>query len=237
MSTAAPHALIVDDEPDLLSLLTITLGRMGIKTSKASNVKTAISKLDSRSFDFCLTDLRLPDGSGLEVVEHIRSTTPITPVAVITAFGDPVTAVKALKSGAFDYVAKPIELHQLENLIQTALKVGPQPESTADLDIASRLLGESPAIKKIHGLVEKVSRNQAPVHISGETGTGKELIARLIHDLGPRSEAPFVAVNCGAIPRELMESEFFGHRKGSFTGAPGYRGTVPGRQWRYPVPG
>ena len=221
-------ALVVDDEPDLLSLLSISLDRMGVDCQKAESVGDAIDALGTREFDFCLTDLKLPDGTGLDIVHHIRIEAPTTPVAIITAFGDTKTAVTALKSGAFDYVSKPLDLKELDAMVSTALKLrapgsnDSAPVSTPETsqDRASqKILGDSRAMEKIRTMVRKVARTQAPVHIYGETGTGKELIARMIHDQGPRADQPFVAVNCGAIPRELMESEFFGHKKGSFTGA------------------
>ncbi len=215
MSTQ-PIALIIDDEEDLLSLMSITLRRMGVESIKAGTVGEAKEKLDSRPFDLCLTDLRLPDGSGMDVVRHIQAHHSSVPVAVITAFGDPKTAVEALKLGAFDYIAKPIEVEQLKAIIDSSIRLGSQEAPTRT---SRALLGESEAMEQIRALIAKVARNQAPVHIHGETGTGKELIARLIHDSGPRAADPFIAVNCGAIPRELMESEFFGHKKGSFTGA------------------
>ncbi|NND00451.1 MAG: sigma-54-dependent Fis family transcriptional regulator [Gammaproteobacteria bacterium] len=219
-----PVALIIDDEQDLLSLLSITLRRMGVESIKAGNVAEAKAKLDSRQFDLCLTDLRLPDGTGMEIVKYVQDHHDNTPIAVITAFGDPKTAVEALKLGAFDYIAKPIEVEQLQAIIESSIRLGESKEAEATVDIESAtggltLLGESEAMDKIRALIAKVARNQAPVHIYGETGTGKALIARMIHDKGPRNKKHFVAVNCGAIPRELMESEFFGHKKGSFTGA------------------
>jgi len=214
MST--PTALIIDDEQDLLSLLSITLRRMGVESAKAGNVAEAKAQLDRKSFDLCLTDLRLPDGSGMDIVKYIQENYSDTPVAVITAFGDPKTAVEALKLGAFDYIAKPIEVEQLKSIIESSIRLG-EPVPTSETKRS--LLGESDLMEKIRALIQKVARNQAPVHIQGETGTGKELIARLIHDSGPRKSNPFIAINCGAIPRELMESEFFGHKKGSFTGA------------------
>lgn len=219
MPESKPTALIIDDEPDLLSLLAISLRRMGIESIKAADVQSACAKLDEQPYDFCLTDLRLPDGSGLDIVKYVQEKYSDTPIAVITAFGDPKTAVKALKSGAFDYVSKPIEVDELEHIVETALRVKSERIPQTEKSASQSLLGDSEAMKNIRALIAKVARNQAPVHISGETGTGKELIARLIHDNGPRSEFPFIAVNCGAIPRELMESEFFGHKKGSFTGA------------------
>ncbi|MBX2868038.1 MAG: sigma-54 dependent transcriptional regulator [Acidiferrobacterales bacterium] len=211
-----PVALIIDDEQDLLSLLSITLRRMGVESVKAGNVTEALAQLGKRSYDLCLTDLRLPDGSGMDIVKHIQENYSDIPVAVITAFGDPKTAVEALKLGAFDYIAKPIEVEQLQAIIESSIRLS---ETTPTTDTKRTLLGESELMQQIRALINKVARNQAPVHINGETGTGKELIARLIHDNGPRSTNPFIAVNCGAIPRELMESEFFGHKKGSFTGA------------------
>ncbi|MEM7561490.1 MAG: sigma-54 dependent transcriptional regulator [Pseudomonadota bacterium] len=211
-----PTALIIDDEPDLLSLLSITMRRMGIESHKATDVKTARELLENNQYDLCLTDLRLPDGSGLDIVRQVQQQHNGMPIAVITAFGDPKSAVEALKLGAFDYVSKPVEIDQLQVMIETALKLQPEVESTP---YSAKLLGESEVIEGIRTLISKVSRNQAPVHIFGETGTGKELVAKLIHEGGPRAAGPFVAVNCGAIPRELMESEFFGHKKGSFTGA------------------
>ena len=211
-----PVALIIDDEQDLLSLLSITLRRMGVESIKAGNVAEAKSQLDRKSFDLRLTDLRLPDGSGMEIVKYIQENYGDTPVAVITAFGDPKTAVEALKLGAFDYIAKPIEVEQLQAIIESSIRLS---DTSSQTESSRTLLGESEEMNKIRALINKVARNQAPVHIHGETGTGKELIARLIHENGPRASNPFVAVNCGAIPSELMESEFFGHKKGSFTGA------------------
>ncbi|MGI9201574.1 MAG: sigma-54-dependent transcriptional regulator [Woeseiaceae bacterium] len=208
------QALVVDDEPDICELLTLTLGRMDIQAESAADLAAARALLNKKKFDICLTDMRLPDGDGLELVEWIQSNANEMPVAVITAHGNVETAVQALKLGAFDFISKPLDLSHLRNIVENALKVeGEQPEQP------SRLLGNSPAMLELRDMIDKVSRSQAPVHISGESGTGKELVARLIHDSGPRSDGPFVPVNCGAIPSELMESEFFGHRKGSFTGA------------------
>ena len=216
MADRKPCALIVDDEPDLLSLLAISLGKMAIRTSRASNLAEARHLIGKSRFDFCLTDMRLPDGDGLELVEHIQRQAPETPVAVITAYGSTETAIRALKAGAFDFIAKPLEVEQLRSVVEAALRLR---GGAARIDPGQTLLGESQAMQKIRRMVEKVARSQAPVHIHGETGTGKELIARLIHELGPRADAPFIAINCGAIPKELLESELFGHRKGSFTGA------------------
>jgi len=212
---AQPIALVIDDEPDICELLALTLGRMNIRTESAGNVGSAKSLLGSHEFDLCLTDMRLPDGDGLELVEWIQVHAPGVPVAVITAHGNIETAVQALKLGAFDFISKPLDLNHLRNIIENALKV----DESVDSGPHSRLLGDSPPMHELREMIDKVSRSQAPVHISGESGTGKELVARLIHESGPRADGPFVPVNCGAIPAELMESEFFGHRKGSFTGA------------------
>ena len=214
---AQPKVLVVDDEPDLLELLELTLSRMGLDVERASTVGEAIAQLDRDSFDLCLTDMRLPDGEGLRVVEHINLRGLDVPVAVITAFGSAENAVAALKAGAFDYLAKPVALEQLRALVKQALKVPDKP--TPGTSAASQLLGESPAIQNVRGLIERLAKSQAPVFINGESGSGKELAARSIHQGGPRANQPFIAVNCGAIPEQLMESEFFGYRKGAFTGA------------------
>jgi len=211
-------ALVVDDEPDIRELLELTLGRMSIDTRSAANFEQARSLLDSTRFDICLTDMRLPDGDGLDLVRYIQEHTPELPVAVITAYGSVDTAVEALKAGAFDFISKPVNLNVLRNLITSVLKL------SGDFHQRERrsrdtLLGESAAMRSIRSTIEKLSRSQAPIYICGESGTGKELVAKLIHSKGPRADRPFVPVNCGAIPSELMESEFFGHRKGSFTGA------------------
>jgi two-component system response regulator PilR (NtrC family) len=209
-----PLALIIDDEPDIRELLALTLGRMNIETDVSADVSGAKQKLGRRKFDICLTDMRLPDGDGLELVQWMQTNAPGVPVAVITAHGNVETAVQALKLGAFDFISKPLDLTNLRNIVDSALKLS-RPQS----DKGSSLLGDSDVMRHLRDMIDKVARSQAPVHISGESGTGKELVARLIHDSGPRSEGPFIPVNCGAIPSELMESEFFGHRKGSFTGA------------------
>ena len=212
-----PLALIVDDEPDIRELLELTLGRMSIDTRSAADVAGAKALLANEKFDLCLTDMRLPDGDGLELVEFIQQQQPDLPVAVITAHGSMETAIQALKVGAFDFVSKPVDLNVLRNLVNGALKLGSFPER--DRRSRDTLLGDSAVMQTIRHTIAKLARSQAPVYISGESGTGKELVARLIHAKGPRNENPFVPVNCGAIPSELMESEFFGHRKGSFTGA------------------
>src|SRR5436190_21491813 len=210
-----PKVLVVDDEPDLLELLELTLSRMGLDTSCAENVADAIRLLDKDQYDLCLTDMRLPDGEGLRVVEHINQKGLDVPVAVITAFGSAENAVAALKAGAFDYLAKPVALEQLRALVKQALKVPEKPQPATSY----QLLGESPAMQQVRGMIERLAKSQAPVFINGESGSGKELAARMIHLKGPRAEFPFIAVNCGAIPENLMESEFFGYRKGAFTGA------------------
>jgi two-component system response regulator PilR (NtrC family) len=209
-----PLALVIDDEPDICELLSLTLGRMNIATQSATDVGGAKSLLGTHDFDLCLTDMRLPDGDGLELVEWMQTHAPGVPVAVITAHGNIETAVQALKLGAFDFISKPLDLNHLRNIVENALKVDDAPDEPQ-----SRLLGDSQPMRDLREMIDRVSRSQAPVHISGESGTGKELVARLIHETGPRGDGPFVPVNCGAIPAELMESEFFGHRKGSFTGA------------------
>jgi two-component system response regulator PilR (NtrC family) len=209
-----PLALVVDDEPDICELLTLTLGRMDIRTESAADVSSAKRLLGKQRFDFCLTDMRLPDGDGLELVDWMQSHATGVPVAVITAHGNVETAVQALKLGAFDFISKPLDLGNLRKVVENALRV-----SGARQTENSKLLGQSPRMEELRDMIDKVSRSQAPVHISGESGTGKELVAKLIHESGPRADGPFIAVNCGAIPADLMESEFFGHRKGSFTGA------------------
>ena len=209
-----PLALVIDDEPDICELLALTLGRMNIATVVAENVSGAKAELSKQRFDLCLTDMRLPDGDGLELVEWMQSHSAGVPVAVITAHGNVETAVQALKLGAFDFITKPLDLQNLRNIVESALKLDDK-----SVDEASRLLGDSATMEELRQLIDKVARSQAPVHISGESGTGKELVARQIHAKSSRKDGPFVPINCGAIPSELVESEFFGHRKGSFTGA------------------
>ncbi len=212
---SSPLVLVVDDEPDQRELLSITLGRMGVKAVPAEDVKSARKALGQRRFQLCLTDLNLPDGDGLEIVEWIQGHSPDTPVAVITAHGNVEAAVKALKLGAFDFLSKPVEVTDLRRLVQQAIRTSGGRQGQR----GSKLLGESVAMARLREMIARVARSQAPVLISGESGTGKELVARLIHESGSRAEGPFIPVNCGAIPSELMESELFGHRKGSFTGA------------------
>ena len=212
------RALIIDDEPDIRELLEITLARMDIDTESAADLAQARDLLANGEFDLCLTDMNLPDGNGIDLVKLMSDQYQDTPVAVITAHGSMDTAIEALKSGAFDFVSKPVNLEQLRSLVDTALNLRPLNESEAG-GVATRLTGNSAAIHRLRGQIAKLARSQAPIYISGESGSGKEVAARLIHEQGPRDTSPFVAVNCGAIPSELMESEFFGHRKGSFTGA------------------
>ncbi len=195
-----PLALVIDDEPDICELLSLTLGRMDIETATAANVSAAKALLGERKFDLCLTDMKLPDGDGLELVKWMQVHAPNVPVAVITAHGNVETAVQALKLGAFDFISKPLDLNNLRNIIQNALKV----DSTSEGN-KSPLLGDSPAMHELREMIVRVTRSQAPVHISGESGTGKELVARLIHDRSPQADGPFVPVNCGSIPAELME--------------------------------
>ena len=215
-----PTVLIVDDEPDLLELVSLTLSRMSMETRTASDVGTAQRLLKGDHFDLCLTDMRLPDGDGLDLVGWIQQNHPQVPVAVITAHGNVESAVRALKLGAFDFVSKPLDLGVLRKLVGSAIRLGTRPDGALTTTIPGpRLIGRSQAMQQLREMIARVARSQAPVHIFGESGTGKELVAHLIHDSGARSEGPFVAVNCGAIPTELMESELFGHKRGSFTGA------------------
>jgi len=213
-----PTVLVVDDEPDLCELLSITLQRMDLDPRTANSVADAQRLLKTERLDLCLTDMQLPDGDGLELVKWIQDYSPSVPVAVITAHGNMETAVRALKLGAFDFVSKPLDLAGLRKLVASAIKLS----GTQDADTSvfgPRLLGASEAMQHMREMIGRVARSQAPVHIFGESGTGKELVAKLIHESGPRRDGPFVPVNCGAIPTELMESELFGHKRGSFTGA------------------
>jgi len=210
-----PLALIIDDEPDIRELLEITLTRMDIECIPAENLHGAYELLKNQKFDICLTDMRLPDGNGLELVSFIQETNPQLPVAVITAHGNMESAIQALKSGAFDFLSKPVDLDVLRMLVKTALRVEKQHRVTTQ----HNLIGDSQLIASTRETINKVARSQAPIYICGESGVGKELVAKMIHEQGPRAENPFVPINCGAIPHELLESELFGHKKGSFTGA------------------
>lgn len=211
------NALIIDDEPDIRELLTLTLLRMGIEADTAEDVATAFEKLNSKHYNFCLTDMKLPDGNGLDIVRFIQSNSPQLPVAVITAHGNMDTAIDAMKAGAFDFLNKPVDLSTLRQLVDAA--ISSNRVETQNSASESDIIGESEAVLKLRGAIKKLARSQAPVYISGESGSGKELVAREIHKLGARTDKPFVAVNCGAIPSELVESEFFGYKKGAFTGA------------------
>ncbi len=213
-------ALIIDDEPDIRDLIQITLERMDIDCSCAADFSSAIALLDQQEFHFCLTDMKLPDGNGMDLIALAHKKYKKMPIAMITAFGNMETAVAALKAGAFDFIAKPIDLTRLREVVTSALKLTEVPLATdANKSTNIRLIGQSKAMENLNSQIEKVARTQAPIFIHGPSGTGKELVAQLIHNLGVRREQPFIAVNCGAIPKDLMESEFFGHMKGSFTGA------------------
>ncbi|MSR13132.1 MAG: sigma-54-dependent Fis family transcriptional regulator [Gammaproteobacteria bacterium] len=213
------QALIVDDEPAIRELVAITLRRMGIDCMAAASVSEAKGALREQAFDLCLTDMRLPDGNGLGLIAHIQQRYPRLPVAMITAHGNMESAIQALKAGAFDFVNKPVDINDLRNLVAQALKAGELKLDAVAPPNSPELIGRSGAIQQLHETIAKVARSQAPVYISGESGSGKELVARLIHVQGPRTNQPFIPVNCGAIPHELIESELFGHLKGSFTGA------------------
>jgi two-component system response regulator PilR (NtrC family) len=210
--------LIVDDEPDIRELLDITLSRMGLQTHSAATLKEAREIVAREQPDLCLTDMRLPDGNGISLVEHIQQEFPHIPVAMITAHGSVEAAIAALKAGAFDFISKPIELENLRRLVSSALQLEVDTSRTQNA-VSQELIGSASAVQTLRQQISKLARSQAPVHIHGESGSGKEVVARLIHNNGPRATGPFVAVNCGAIPPELMESELFGHLKGSFTGA------------------
>jgi two-component system response regulator PilR (NtrC family) len=212
------HILVIDDEPDIRELLEITLSRMGLNCTCARNTKEAIEILNKKTFQLCLTDMNLGDGTGIDVIEHIQKKLPDLPVAMITAYGNTETAIAAMKAGAFDYVSKPIDLKKLRSLINSALKLEDLQEPSITHQ-PTQLLGSSTALIDLREKISKLAKSLAPVFINGESGSGKEVVARMIHQQGPRTSKPFIAVNCGAIPSELMESEFFGHEKGSFTGA------------------
>jgi len=225
MNVHKNHILVVDDEADIRELLSMTLQRMGLESDCAASTSEALALLAKNSYDLCLTDMRLPDGDGLALLDHVSKHQPNMPVAVITAHGSAENAVAALKAGAFDYLAKPMSLDHLRKLVRSALKL-PSPTQTRrssdDSDATPdfpTLIGESALMRATRGIIDKLARSQAPIHVAGESGSGKELAARMIHLKGSRREGPFVAVNCGAIPETLMESEFFGYKKGAFTGA------------------
>ncbi len=211
------RVLVIDDEADIRELIDLTLVRMGLATECVGSVAEALAALEGDAFQLCLTDMRLPDGEGLAIVRHITEHHPQTPVAVITAYGSAENAVAALKAGAFDYLSKPVGLEQLRTLIKSALRLPGGLEGSDDP--LQSLIGDSPSMQQVRAMIEKLARSQAPIYISGESGSGKELAARLIHTRSARAAGTFVPVNCGAIPENLMESEFFGYRKGAFTGA------------------
>jgi len=211
-------ALIIDDEPDIRELIELTLTRMDIVCRAAENLKDALDMLNTYKFDLCLTDIKLPDGEGIEIVKHINKNLPGLPVAVITAFGSMDSAIDAFKAGSFDYISKPVDLSALRGLVKRALKISKQYDPSIDAE-SCQFIGNSEIIKSVRSLVHKVALSDAPVYIRGESGTGKELVAKMIHDRSSRSDGPFIAINCSAIPADLLESEFFGHKKGSFTGA------------------
>lgn len=215
-----PLVLLVDDEEDLCTLMQMSLSRMGIKTHIAHRLEQAKKCLSENGYDACLTDLNLPDGNGLQLVEWITQHSPALPVAVLTAYGNMEIAIAALKAGAFDFVSKPINQKHLEQLLQKALNKPIENFQNKEDRLEQKLLiGQSLPIQQLRITLNKIARSQAPVFITGESGTGKEVIANLVHRLSNRNEGPFIAINCGAIPTELMESELFGHKKGSFSGA------------------
>src|SRR5262245_57240468 len=223
--SAKSNVLVIDDEADIRELLGMTLTRMGLETHCVASTAEAFALLGRNSYDLCLTDMRLPDGDGLSVVDYVNKHHPTTPVAVITAHGSTENAVAALKAGAFDYLAKPVSLAQLRTLVRSALKLPrasqrrAQEEEAAAAPDSPILVGDSPLMQATRDMIDRLARSQAPIHVTGESGSGKELAARRIHLKGARNDGPVVAVNCGAIPENLMESEFFGYRKGAFTGA------------------
>jgi two-component system, NtrC family, response regulator PilR len=223
---ATPRVLVIDDEPDLLTLMRLTLTKLGLEVVTADSYGEGLAALDRGSYALCLTDMQLGDGTGIDILSAIQSKGLDLPCAVITAFGNADNAVAALKAGAFDYLAKPVSLDQLRTLVKSAIRVPDKPsskttniEASANAADPSPLVGESPSVVSLRTMLLRLAKTQTPVHIHGESGTGKELAARILHRSGPRAGNPFVAVNCGAIPENLMESEFFGYRKGAFTGA------------------
>ena len=213
-----PAVLVVDDEADLRELLSLTLLRLGLDVDTAESVSGARARLGERRYSLCLTDMRLPDGTGLDLVRDVaQSAGP--PIAVITAYGSAENAVAALKAGAFDYLTKPVDVEQLRMLVRSAVRVGAAGEGNAVPPALARLTGDAPAMRQLRAIIMRLASSMAPVMIHGESGSGKELAARAIHDASSRGLQPFVPVNCGAIPETLMEAEFFGYRKGAFTGA------------------
>jgi two-component system response regulator PilR (NtrC family) len=212
------HILIGDDEPDIRELLDLTLVQMGYLVTSAATLSDAKKAINQQRFSLCLTDMQLPDGNGIELIKYMKQHQPLTPIAMITAFGSVDTATSALKAGAFDFISKPVKLQHIRGLAEAALSANNQ-SANGETNKAVELLGSTKIIEDLRHTISRVARSQAPVFINGESGTGKELVARLIHNNGPRANGPFIAINCGAIPAELMESEFFGHKKGSFTGA------------------
>ena len=212
-----PLALVVDDEPDIRQLLGMTLQQLGVEVEEAPDLAAAYLKLEKNAFDLCLTDMRLPDGNGLDLIRYIQQNYPDIPVAMITAYGNTEIAVDALKLGAFDFVSKPVQLPKLRAMVTAALKLATEPRDAPEAP--GDFIGSSTVMQELRNQITRVARSQAPIYISGESGSGKEVVARRIHYQGPRADGPFIPVNCGAIPSELMESEFFGHKKGSFTGA------------------
>ncbi|MBP7793614.1 MAG: sigma-54-dependent Fis family transcriptional regulator, partial [Acinetobacter sp.] len=221
MLDSAPLILLVDDEEDLCTLMSMTLSRMGMHTHVAHKVSEAKVLLSKNNYDACLTDFNLPDGNGVELVEHISKNYPNIPIAVLTAYGNMDLAISALKAGAFDFVNKPIKQQHLQQLLDKALNkpLASTESNNENLLEYKMLIGQSTPIQQLRSTIKKIARSQAPVFITGESGTGKEVVANLVHRLSNRNEGPFIAINCGAIPSDLMESELFGHKKGSFTGA------------------
>ncbi|WP_396587314.1 sigma-54-dependent transcriptional regulator [Bermanella sp. R86510] len=210
--------LILDDEPDILNLFLLTIKRMGLEATTAKTLAEAKQALNDQEFVLCLTDMRLPDGSGMDLIKYMQKHFPKLPIVMITAYGSMDVAIEAMKHGAFDFLSKPVELDKLRSIIESAISLDEQ-SSEQDTSLDTGIIGYSKNIDKLHKQIQKVARSHAPVFIHGESGSGKELVARAIHNLSPRGEKPFITVNCGAIPSELMESEFFGHKKGAFTGA------------------
>lgn len=215
-----PLVLIVDDEEDICMLMQLTLKKMGIDSHVAYNIRQAKDALKKHSYDVCLTDFNLPDGTGQNLIEFTVEKYPNMPIAVLTAYGNMEIAISALKAGAFDFVNKPINQTHLEQLLQKALSHSQHLLFSQENSLESKMLiGDSEPIRQLKNSLKKIARSQAPVFITGESGTGKEVVANLVHRLSHRSEGPFISVNCTSIPNELIESELFGHKKGSFAGA------------------